>query len=75
MLRVWRHESWESAGYQVIYDDQFFRRQEQIAELKSAAMAELTEASHDPQKYLAIATRLVKEEYGGDAVLDGAAAM
>ena len=59
-----RTKHWESAGYQVIYDDQFFRRQEQIAELKSAAMAELTEASHDPQKYLAIATRLVKDDGG-----------
>ena len=37
-------------------------------------MAELTAASHDPQQYLAIATRLVKEEYGDDAVLDVAAA-
>ena len=69
-----RTKHWESAGYQVVYDDQFFRHQEQIAELKSASIAELTAASHDPQKYLAVAARLVKEEYGDDAVLDGVAA-
>ena len=34
---------------------------------KANAIAELTEASHDQRQYLAVATRLVKEEYGDDA--------